>query len=158
MRRAVLVLCFLFLALPSYAQKPIRVYVFAKTTTDGFVDSGQISDTVKDIRDAISKRKDLTWTFTKESADIMLEVVAAGRAVAGTQSNTNTQRGIFGGINSTTTTNEKTLPSITAVLHVKNSDYEKELSITKQLFWKDLARNIVGQTGDWIKANRSRFQ
>jgi hypothetical protein len=50
------------------------------------------------------------------------------------------------------------LPNVTVILHVKGSDYQKEIWITRQMFWKDLAKNIVNQIGDWVKVNQSRLQ
>jgi hypothetical protein len=151
------VLTFANFASAEQSGSPVKVYVFARGGTDGFVDSGRLEDSVKDLQEAIAKHKTMIWTFTAKEADITLEVADSGKVNAGTQSNTTINKGIFGGLQSNTTVKEKTLPNVTAILHVRGSDYSKELSVTAQRFWKDLAKNIANQLDDWIKVNRSRL-
>lgn len=145
---------FLVLCSPAYSQ--VRVYVYPKAT-EGFVESSRIPDTLKDLQDQISKRKDMRLTEDKDSAVVLLELVNSGPVAVGTQADTRVRAGIFGGVNSTTTTTGKTLPNITVILHVRNSDYQKEIAITQQLFWKDMAKRIVNQVGDWIKVNGAKL-
>jgi hypothetical protein len=154
---------------------PVRVYVFAKPVT-GFVDEARpIEDSVKDLRDTIgdldkdgSVKKRSSFQFpnlfivdTEDESDITLEVVSSGKAQAAPETETTgtIRRGIFGGIvtDSTTTTRQKILPKISTVLHVRDSDYWKEFSIQEQMFWKDLAHNIMRQLDKWVKANRTQL-
>lgn len=160
MRRILIMLGLLALVLPVglLAQKPVRVFIYPKANTDGFVDSSRLTDSVKDVQEALGKYKNLTWTFTKETADITLEIASSGRVDAGTETQTRTGRGVLGGLISTTDTHEKVLPNLTAVLGVKGSEYTKTFSITNQMFWKDLAKNIAAQLNDWVKTNGAKFR
>lgn len=153
----VLALTISVFCLTASAQEQVKVYVFAQTGTDGFTDSERIQDSVNDLKEAINKSKRVTTAFTKEGAELTLEVVSSDHEKVGTESNTTISRGILGGIHSNTTTQDKTLPSLTAILRVKGSDYQKELTITRQMFWKDLAKNIATQLDDWVKLNRERL-
>lgn len=141
------------------AQAPaVQVYVYAEPSTDGFVDSPRAMDSVKDLREIVSKRKGLALAETRESADILLEVMSSGQAVTGSEAKTEVRRGIFGGVDSNTTVQNSTLPSLTVMLRVRGSDYSKELSFTAQRFWKDLAKNIVDQAQQWLKLNGSQLE
>jgi hypothetical protein len=134
----------------------VKVYVYP-ASTDGFVESTRIPDTLKDLREVISKRKDMQLVDDKDSASITLELVNSGLVAAGSEANTRVRPGIFGGATSTTTTTDKALPNVTVVLRVKGSDYEKQIGMTRQLLWKDLAKRVVDQVSSWITANRAQL-
>jgi hypothetical protein len=136
-----------------------KIFVFAQKGTDGFVDSARASDSANDLTQIIAKRKGLEAVSTIEKADITLEVVNSNHVVTTTQkATTTTRRGVFGGVEQNTNVQQETLPSLTVILRVRGSDYEKELSITDQRFWKDLARVIVDQTQAWLKINASQIE
>lgn len=137
--------------------RPISVAIVAQAGPDGFVDSARTTDSVKDLIGNMSKRKGIVVVADPKAADITMEVVSSGGVVAGTESSTHVRQGIFGGVNATTTTEAKVLPSMTVMLHVRNSEYSKELSFTGQLFWKDLAKRIGNQAMQWIDANRPQI-
>lgn len=136
----------------------ISIYVYAQTSPDGFVDSSRTADSVKDLIGNLAKRKGITIAPDAKSADITIEVLSSGTVVTGVESETRVRRGVLGGVNATTTAENKTLPSLTVMLRVRKSDYAKELSITRQMFWKDLAKNIANQTITWINTNWTQIQ
>jgi hypothetical protein len=143
-------------ASPGHAETPISVYIFAKTDDGGFVDSSRVQDSVRDLIEVISKHKEFVAIATPD-ATITLEVVASGHAIVGNEASTNIRRGIFGNIQSSTTVQNKTLPSLSVIMHVHGSDYSKEFTVTAQWFWKDLAKNIVNQVSQWTAINRQHL-
>jgi hypothetical protein len=59
---------------------PVRIYVFTKADPSGFVDpaSTRRTDSVKVLREALSKRKGLTLVDDPASAHVQIEVTASG--------------------------------------------------------------------------------
>lgn len=154
MKAVLMVAFFTVMAVDVSAQ--VRVNVFPKAT-DGFVDSPRLQDTVTDLRDIISKRKGIVLAATDADADVTIEVLNSAPVAVGTESDTRVRRGIFGGVYADTTTETKTLPNITVMLRVRGSDYSKTMFVTKQRFWKDLAKDIVDQLETWIRTNQSQL-
>jgi hypothetical protein len=143
------------------SSRGIRIYVTASKSADGFVDSSRTADSAADIRSILSDKKhteSIVLVDREEAADLILEVKFSGYVAVGTEIDTQIRKGTFGGIDSTTTTEAKTLPGIGAILRVRGSDYSKELSFVQQMFWKDLARRIVYQLDSWIDANGKQLQ
>lgn len=153
MKRLMLIAIALYFALPAEAQTT-SIYVYAKSD-NGFVESTRITDTVADLKEVLAKkRKKSTLAATREAADIAMEVVRS-ESVPGDRTTTHTDRGVFGGLDSRTKT--EPLSSITVVLHLRGSDYTKEISLTLFRLWKDLAEGIVMQTEKWIDLNRAQL-
>jgi hypothetical protein len=159
MRTLILIASLLCLASPLESQTHrLRIYVYPHTE-EGFVISTRLEDSVKDIREVIAQRKDMTWTFTKESADLTLEVTSSAKIQAGTHTSTSVNRGILGGIVANSRTEPDSLPSLSVILRVKNSDYSQTFTRTDQRFWKDLAYRLMrDDVFKWIEANRGLLQ
>jgi hypothetical protein len=155
------VLLILF-ALPLHAEKPaqptVRIFVGPRTGVDGFVDSTRMADTVTDIRNNLVKRPGVINVASEEQAEIFVEVVYSGMMPAGSQTTTNLNRGIFGGVVATTSTQQKLLPSVGVQLHVHGSAFTKDIVITAQMFWKDLAKAAANQSIMWINTNWAQLQ
>ncbi len=148
-----------FSAFAEEKQQPtLRIYVIPRTGADGFVEGGRNLDTVKDLRENLSKRKGVIMAESPQDADLVVEVVYSAPVLAGTSTNTNLTRGIFGGIVANTTTTQKTLPSIGVQLHVRGSEATKDIVVTAQMFWKDLAKAAANQTINWVNANWAQLQ
>lgn len=139
------------------AIQPINIVVTAKTNS-GFVDSGRMQDSLRDLREAIAKIPGLTIVENERDSKIVLELTQAGNVIVAPTQETKIRRGIFGGVDSTTRTKQEELPSLTVMMKVRGTDYQKEFSITRQMFWKDLAKNIARQFDDWLKVNRSNLK
>ncbi len=89
-----------------------------------------------------------------DAAELIYEVKFSGQVTAGTK--TEIQKGIFGGL--VATNSQTNLPAILVLLRVPGKQYTKEFSHAQQLFWKDLAKRVVGQIDDWIIANISTLR
>jgi hypothetical protein len=134
-------------------RSPVKVHVMAAKSADGFVEGGsRIQDSVKDIRDILSDKghnKAFLLVDSPDAAELIYEVKFSGQVTAGTK--TEIKKGIFGGLvaNSTATN----LPAILVLLRVPGKEYTKEFSHTQQMFWKDLAKQVVYQLDQWVVAN-----
>ena len=137
----------------------IKVYVYASKSADGFVDSTRTQDSARDIRDILADKnhKGIYLVEYPEAADILLEVKFSGMMTAGTTTNARIQKGIFGGLTTTSNTETKALPAIQAVLSVRGSEYTKEIGWMQQLFWKDLAKRVVSQFDSWVNSNAAQL-
>lgn len=159
-RLSIVVLC-LFAAV-ALAEKPaqptIRIFVGPRTGVDGFVDSTRTADTVTDIRNNLVKRAGVINVGAEAQADVFVEVVYSGMIPVGSQTTTNLTRGIFGGLVATTNTHEALLPSVGVQLHVHGSAFTKDIVVTAQMFWKDLAKVAANQTIQWINTNWAQLQ
>lgn len=144
-----------YLASAAETVNPVKVYVFAKASADGFVDSTRLQDSVRDVQGNIASRKTMTLVDSPEQATITLELVAAGEFPVNSTS-TQYSKGIFGGVNATT--KQQMLPGIDSILRVRGTDYAKPITYIQQLFWRDLAKRLVGQVDEWIKANRAQLE
>ncbi len=140
-----------------WAQQPIRIYVYAHDS-GGFVDSGQLANSIKDIQGNLTKRKGTTVVLAPEDADICLEVLTAGLVEVGTKEDSHTSRGIFGGVDTTSTTNVAVLPSITAKIHIPGSEYTKDIGYTGQRLWRVIAGYLGDQLVAWANANRAQLK
>ncbi len=136
----------------------LKIFVTPRLGADGFVESPRAVDSAKDIRENLAKRKGVIIVQSEKDAELTVEVVYSGLVAVGTTSNTNLSRGIFGGISATTSTSEKTLPSIGIQLHVRGSEATKDIVVTSQMFWKDLAKAAASQTIDWCNTNWVQLQ
>lgn len=158
--RNMLLLLFLILILliPLAAEAQVRIFVYARTEPGGFVDSRQLANSVADIRGNLAKRKGVALADSERGADIALEVLTAGPVIAGTESATQVNRGIFGGVQATTQEAATVLPSITARIHVVGSDYQKDIGYTGQRLWRVIAGYIGDQLIAWTDANLAQIQ
>jgi hypothetical protein len=76
MRRVLLAVACILLALPCLAQQPISVYVTSIGAVEGMTDPSKGNlDSVKDIRNSITKRKALALVDTRADAVILLVVM-----------------------------------------------------------------------------------
>lgn len=135
-----------------------RIYIAGTRSKEGFVESQRIEDSANDIRGVFATEKDHKKVFRiaedPSDADIILEVTESGNFIAGTT--TDVRSGIFGGVTANQTA--KTVPGIKAVIKLPGSDYRKELFHVQQMFWKDLAKQIVNQFDSWFVANISTLR
>lgn len=164
MKRISMLIGALLMATPCLAQTradPVRVYVYTTKSLEGFSDSTpRMEDSAVDIRSIFADKnhQHVRLVNSRELADVMVEVKFSGQAAAGTRTDTKIDKGTFGGITSSTSTTAKTLPAIWAILHVRNSDYEKEVSAMQQAFWKELAKSVVWQVDEWVKTNWAQIK
>jgi hypothetical protein len=157
-------------ALPATAdEKPVqkaKVFVFAQQDASGFVDqrTQELEATVKDIREAIIKKKDgiAQLAEAKEQADIVLEVTERTLVERAGQLSTNTTYSKDGKRASSTTTETKEHDVVLkAVMHV--GDYTNELTGQCDLgylfggAYRQAAKNLVGSLDTWIKKNKTRL-
>lgn len=156
--KSVLLVAMLALAPADLMAQEFRIYIAGARSKEGFVESQRIEDSANDIRGVFATEKDHKKVFMiaedPASADIVLEVIESGNFVAG--STTDVRSGIFGGVTANQTA--KTVPGIKAVIKLPGSDYRKELFHVQQMFWKDLAKQIVNQFDSWFVANISTLR
>jgi len=157
-------------ALPALASdKPVQkasVFVFAQKDASGFVDqrTQELEATVKDIREAIIKKKDgaAQLVEAKEQADIVLEVTERTLVERAGDLSTSTTYSKDGKRSSSTTTQTKEHDVVLkAVMHV--GDYANELTGQCDLgylfggAYRQAAKNLVGSLDTWIKKNNTRL-
>lgn len=156
--------------LPARADdKPVqkaRVFVFAQKDASGFVDqrTQELEATVKDIREAITKKKDgaAQLVEAREQADIVLEITERTLVERAGELSTNTTYSKDGRRASSTTTQTKEHDVVLkAVMHV--GDYANELTGQCDLgylfggAYRQAAKNLVGSLDSWIKTNKTRL-
>jgi hypothetical protein len=134
-------------------EDPVRLYIYAARSVDGFIESTRVEDSAKDIRGAFKDKKSILLVDSADAADVTLEVKFSGYAPSGVKSETALRKGTFGGIDSTTTVNAVSLPAIGTILRVRGTEFEKEFSVMSQSFWKVLAGYVATNVDDWIKTN-----
>jgi hypothetical protein len=137
-----------FLAAPVWAADPVKVYVLPEATNAaGFVDAERtrIGDTIKDVREAITKRKDMVLVSTEDQAAITLEVTHSDNVATG---NTN----VYFGRVQTPDMQQR----VAVMMRVRHSDYQKEFSSIRGA-WGTLAKFTVNQVGTWIQTNRAQL-
>ncbi|HEX7893963.1 MAG TPA: hypothetical protein VF447_07210 [Terriglobales bacterium] len=162
--RGLLFLLGLALTLPvsMLAQKsetrPVRVYVFTAAPEGGFVDerSKQRADSLKDFREALSKKKKVATLVEDQSlAEITLEVVNRDRVLTGNTSSRVDP--VLGGSVKTTADRAETVRVALAV-----GDYSTEVIGTcpqGQVVrcWRAAANDAASKVEDWIKDNAARI-
>ena len=145
----------------------VKVFAFAQKDGSGFIDerTQDLEATVKDIREAISKKKNgLTQLVeAKEQADIVLEITERTLVERQGQLSTNTTYSKDGKRASSTTTQTKEHDVVLkAVMRV--GDYTNELTGQCDLgylfggAYRQAAKNLVGSLENWIKKNHTRLQ
>ena len=157
-------------ALPALADdKPVqkaKVFVFAQKDGSGFIDqrTQELEATVKDIREAIMKKKDglAQLVEAREQADIVLEITERTLVERAGQLSTSTTYSKDGKRASSTTTQTKEHDVVLkAALHV--GDYTNELTGQCDLgylfggAYRQAAKNLVGSLDTWIKNNKTRL-
>lgn len=163
-RRGLLVSLAVLLTLPSsmLAQKsesrPVRVYVFTAAPEGGFVDEGskQRADSLKDLREALGKKKKVaTLVEDRSLAEMTLEVVNRDRALTGNTSSRVDP--VFGGSVKTTADRAETVRVGLTV-----GDYSTEVigacpqgQVVR--CWRTAANDAAGKVEDWIKDNATRI-
>ena len=165
---AVLVLSFATTQAEAQPAQKVKVFMFAQKDASGFVDqrTQELDLTVKDIRDAIAKRKNtpLQLVEAQEQADIVLEVTERKLVERqGTMATTSTTYSKDGKAASSTTTQTKEHDVVLkAVMRV--GDYTNELTGQCDLGYlfggpyRQAAKNLVGSLETWVKANHTRLQ
>lgn len=119
-------------AVPAYAQDPIRVYVFAAQPE--FVDESSegLTDSAKDIRKALRKFKAITFVEHPEDAQVLLEVVSRKKV------------GLV-------------WRRVSAVVRV--GDYETDITgQSDTIYWGQAAKKVAGQFREWVENNADRVK
>jgi hypothetical protein len=114
-----------------------RVFVFTadpKTTPPTEEEQGRL-DSVKDVRDALSKKAGLTMVTSASDATVLVEVMHRERSDAG---------GGFGGASVTP------LGDVLIRLHLKFGDQETDVKGVASGFWGKAAKDAADRAFRWI--------
>lgn len=170
---AALVLSFTSAHAQDQPPQKVKVFTFAQTETSGFIDprTQDLQMTVKDIREAIIKKKKNAWlqvVEAREQADIILEVTErklVERAPTSATATTTTTHSKDGKSSSSTTTASSSSEHDVVLKGVMRvGDYSNELTGVCDLgyIWggpyRKAAQDLVGSLEKWVKANYSRLQ
>ena len=148
----------------------VKVFAYAAKETSGFIDpqAPDLHATVKDIREAVTKKKVkdawLQLVESPEQADIVLEVTERKLVQRAPTSSTTTTTYSKDGkrASSTTTSNPEHDVVLKAVMRV--GDYSNELVGVCDLGYmfggsfRKAASNLVGDLEKWVKANYTRLK
>ena len=159
--RAVVIFLVVAIAVPVSAQSPVTVFVSAPMR-GGFVDTDkQIQDSINDIKTRAAKLKGVKLAPSRETADVVLTVVARGVGSEAYGQRIN----LYDTYGNVEITNKPIVANTfwtTAILSV--GDYRKELvgAYTHQYSfsggaWGDCASQIARALGAWIDSNREQL-
>ncbi len=141
---------------------PARVFVYSQQQDpSGFVDSGteRISDSVNDLKEALSTKRRLRLVPTRDEADLVIEVLRSGGLAMNSSTTITTNRLLLPGVQSKT--RQDVQPVLTARLTVPGTSYSKEIGYTKPAglsMWKPLANAIAKVVDQWVKDNDQRLR
>jgi hypothetical protein len=126
------------IAAPQQSSSPApRVFVFTadpKTTPPTEEEQGRL-DSVKDVRDALSKKAGLTMVTSASDATVLVEVMHRERSDAG---------GGFGGASVTP------LGDVLIRLHLKFGEQETDIKGVASGFWGKAAKDAADRAFKWI--------
>lgn len=138
------------------AQNEVKVFVFTAPTPEGFIDqdSKQRSDSVKDVRVALTKKRGLIVVDEKEVADISVEVMGRGWKETGeTTTSTIALPPLAGGGLSSRTSADKDMD---LVVRLRAGSYETVLhSQNEAIIWRVHAGEIAKKVEKWVKDNNA---
>lgn len=145
----VLILAGLLLAVPASAQVPI--YVFTAADASGLTDAAtkDRTEAVAGIKSRLAKNKTVRLVENAEAAKLTVEVTAIGKAdTTGTTSDT--RRGVFGGLQTSTTEQHEFYDFAT----LRSGTYMTELKAGLKLFGTSHpGEQLTKQIENWLKQN-----
>jgi hypothetical protein len=145
MRIATLLVAGLLLGAAKELPKKVTIFV-SPPTRDGYIDTDKgIRDSIKDLKDQLRGSRRLQLVQTKESAQLVLEVVGRGRTSNGGGGAAAVPLG-----NSTFFLPLETI-GLTTVLRV--GDYDKPLIFDKCGEWTHCAQLVVKDVEAWVEEN-----
>jgi hypothetical protein len=133
--------------------EPVSIYI-GPQVKDGFVDTDKgVSDSIKDLRKELGKKRDLRVVDDESTAQLKLYVVARGFGAADGDGVTIAMPGSPGlGIHVATKTRY-----VRALLRV--GDYERPFVAEDREYdtWGRCAKLLARDLSEWVTANRSRI-
>lgn len=157
---ALLALLILGQSAPSQPGGPVKLYLGAVPSKEGFVPAANkdFEDSYRDARAEYRKdtnfRRDVELVSNIDQADIVLEIVDRGLRDTGTRASSGTVIGGTTVLGSSTPVRQK---RILARLVVIGTGYVLELdgqAGIKLVNYRQQARNLLRQVIEWVKANR----
>jgi len=145
----------LVLAFATLQADDVTVFVFTATDPSGFTDplQAQRVEAVANLKTEIEKKKGLTVTETKDVADLVVEVVDAGKLATGATRTKGLSTGLDGAVFGTTTRQE-TKPQVHAVLRAGTYQLEFQGSASNM---KRAAGAVADGVEKWVKQNRAKL-
>lgn len=138
--------------------QPLSVYVFTAETEGGFVDadSKQRADSVRDLREALRKKKTVIVVESSDDADLLVEVLRRGLDETG-KTSTKTSAGL-GGLYSTTTKDTEAMVRTKLTVGEYSTEIVGKNDGRITNVWRTAANNAANQIDKWINANRDRVR
>lgn len=136
------------------AQPPVSVYVTTAATKDGFTDPDKAKqDSMKDLLEALGKKKNIHLTAAREEAVIVLEVI--GRGV---REDSGTYTKVFGGKNEVKKLQAKlSVGGFSAELSGESAGGGMSGGPARGA-WKKAAYKLADQVEKWVKENQAQLQ
>lgn len=151
MRTSLLFVVGLALATPAFAQSRIPLYVFTASDASGLTDKAtqERQKAVAGIKERLANNTAVQLVDSVDLATVTVEVTAIGQAeTTGTQSDT--RRGVFGGLQTDTTQKREFFDYAT----LRSGTYETELKAGVKLFGTSHpGEQLTKKIADWLKMN-----
>lgn len=142
----------------SAQDRNVTLYVFTKTNHTGFVDaaSQRLQDSVKDVREALAKKKGITLVDDATAATVALEIVGSATETATGRPIKEQKGGLFG---QTLGDDQTVHGKLTVGAYATDliGDAKGRTSFGGFGGWKNAAKDLADRVADWVKVNRVRL-